>query len=594
MSRENAKISDGIAPQLLSVTILENPAPRSAEDTLMIAFTEPVELQSLTTWPVEIAGVTGTINVVGKATTNNGGKSWLYVVTGNDNGNNIPIGANVSIKPGFSVVDNGMNAVDPAAACKQVRIVETPRPVPVKLAEMRENEGDGYADELYMLFEKRLRPRDMLDSFVVEWGMKNITRSFVTKADTSSGKIVPKDNFWTIKDSLSAPYDKWIDSTTKVTVVDTFSIVTITLNSSNGFPYGTTSGAYDGYGHVTPRLGPAGGFFDKFYYVVDKCPPVIVKANKTSSNSFEFLEVTMSEPLAVIDNNELKYIERKRGSQEGEYLRPRSLSTRNDVKELYGYTDESEGAVRVGDYVRLVPLPALSRYKDKAGNYPTEQNPWVIVSGAAAEKTKFNVVLVHDVTRPGLEMPYAGAPVASGEVFRATVVKTDGTETLMNLRDGNLTATATVLDTNIYKHAGPQFLVEITMPSAQQTDEFGQPMFDFDIKLSMDLYDNLGQFITDQTVRIRMADIGYDKISEDGVLRLNMEWVAPDGSPTTKSGRKLGTGAYIAKFDFLSKATYVSESIASQDSGSTYKKGDVIKTTDNKTKTFGFKRAKRK
>jgi hypothetical protein len=70
--------------------------------------------------------------------------------------------------------------------------------------------------------------------------------------------------------------------------------------------------------------------------------------------------------------------------------------------------------------------------------------------------------------------------------------------------------------------------------------------------------------------------------------------MAPDGAPTTKTGRKLGTGAYIAKFDFLSKATYTADSTPVQGESSNYKKGDVIKTTDNTTKTFGFKRAKRK
>ena len=106
----------------------------------------------------------------------------------------------------------------------------------------------------------------------------------------------------------------------------------------------------------------------------------------------------------------------------------------------------------------------------------------------------------------------------------------------------------------------------------------------------MNVYDNLGQFIADQNIRINLAELGYDKISEDGALRLNLEWIAPHGSPASKKGRLLGTGAYIAKFDFESKATYVSDDV----SGDTdYEKGDVITTNDNTTKTFGFKRAKK-
>ena len=168
-SRENVKITDGIAPQLLSVTILENPEPRSTEDTLMIAFTEPVMLSSLGAWPLSIEGVSGDhISVSGKATTNNGGKSWLFVVTGNDNGAYIPVGGIASIKSGFNITDEALNALDPASPCAQgVKIAETPKPVPITLAEIRDNEGDGYADEIYLKFEKKLRPQDMLDSFAI-------------------------------------------------------------------------------------------------------------------------------------------------------------------------------------------------------------------------------------------------------------------------------------------------------------------------------------------------------------------------------------------------------------------------------------------
>jgi hypothetical protein len=181
ISREMVKITDGIAPHLLIVTILENPEPRSTEDTLMIAFTEPVMLPSLGAWPLSIEGVSGDhISVSGKAITNNGGKSWLFVVTGNDNGSYIPVGGIASIKSGMNITDEALNALDPASPCAQgVKIAETPKPVPITLAEIRDNEGDGFADEIYLKFEKKLRPQDMLDSFVVEWGIKNITKSFL-------------------------------------------------------------------------------------------------------------------------------------------------------------------------------------------------------------------------------------------------------------------------------------------------------------------------------------------------------------------------------------------------------------------------------
>lgn len=590
-SKEIVKIVDGIPPQLLSVTILENPEPRSVEDTVMIAFTEPVMLSTQSAWPLEIAGVTAdNISVSGKATTNNNGKSWQYVVTGNTAGAYIPVGGTASAKVGFIITDEALNALDPASPCAEgVIIAETPKPVPITLAEMRDNEGDGYPDELYLKFEKKLRDKDMLDSFVVEWGMKNITKSFLP---TDWTHTMEYGEHWQHNQTVDTLTGNISDDSTLVK--DTISIITIPLTTTNGYPLGTTSGSYDGYGHVTPRLGPAGGFFDKFYFVVDKCPPIILKATKTTSNSYEFLEATMSEPLTVIENNTLEYIERKRGSEEGIYLKPKSVSTKNEVKETFGYSDETEGSVRVGDFIRLVPLNALSRYKDKAGNFPTPQNPWVPVSGAAAEKTKFSVEMASNVTTAPLTEAYFGAPVNEGERFRVTIQNMDGTETLMQMVDDALIPTATRLDTNLYKHAGPQFLIEITMPSALQTDELGKPIFDFKINFSMNVYDNLGQFIADQDVRINLDTLGYDKISEDGVLRVNLEWLAGNGgAPKSKSGKALGTGAYIAKFEFESKATYIAEEAYVGDDGPEYKKGDVIKTSDDKTKTFGYKRTKR-
>jgi len=572
-ARENVKIVDGIAPQLLSVTILENLAPRTPEDTLMIAFTEPVLLASPGSWPLTIEGVSGDrISVLGQATPSNGGKNWLFVVTGNDGGSYIPVGGIASIKSGMNITDESFNELNPASPCAQgVKIAETPKPVPITLAEMRDNEGDGYVDELYLKFERKLRPQDMLDSFVVEWGMKNIVKSFF-----------PAD--W--KHTVSVADNPSLAN-------DSISIITISFTTSNGFPYGTTSGSYDGYGHVTPRLGPEGGFFDKFYYVVDKCPPIIMRASKKSLRGIEMLEATMSEPLTTIDNPALEYVERMRGSQDGVYLKPEFVRTNNEVNVTYSYSEDAEGAVRVSDFIRLVPLASLSRYKDNAGNFPTGQNPWVLVDGAF-EKTNFRVTLANKVTKFPNEEPYMGTPVSDDEVFRATIINMDGTESLMSLDGGKLSATGIVLNTGVYKHAGPQFIVEITMPSALQTDDQGNPLFDFEIKFTMNVFDNIGQFIAKQDVRIDMKDIGYDKISNDGVLRVNMEWMAHKGTPKSNRGRAIGTGAYIAKFDFESKATYVSAVETAKDNGSAYKQGDVIKTTDDAIKTFGFKRSRRK
>ncbi len=583
VSEERVKISDGIAPQLLSVTILENPGHEAEQDTVMIAFTEPVDLQSLNTWPLDISGVSSgaALSVVGKATTTTNGKSWQYVITGNENGAYIPVGGTATVKAGFNVVDKGMNAVDPAAACITVNVAETPKPVGVRLAEMRDFEGDGFADELYMLFEKKLRPKDMLDSFVVDWGMNSVVRSFITKADTSSGTIVPVGGSWTIADTLSEPYEKWLDSTTKITAVDTFSILKISLNPSNGFAEGLTSGAYDGYGHVTPRLGPEGGFFDKFYYVVDKCPPILMTGKADTSGTFTSLVVTASEPLVLDDNEQLEYIERMRGDESGVFLRSAIAVKQGGETQHYTYYTDNNDAIQAGDYIRL-PIHA-SRYKDAAGNLPTSQNPWRMVTGAVG-KTKFEVFLANSVTRSsGDPSGYGVFLPAEDEFFRIGVLK-DGREMLTNFANEVLTLNGMVVDSLSYRHAGPVFKVDITLPTALLKDSLSggtASLYSLDVNFGIEVFDNMGQFINSKDVKIEAASV-RDMISPDGVIHLNLEWVAHDGeAPKSKAGKKIGTGAYIAKFDF--------KAVETNDRTQT-----TTSTSDDATKTFGFKRVKRK
>ena len=582
-SEEKVKISDGIAPQLLSVTILENPGHSAEQDTVMIAFTEPVELQSLTAWPLEIVGAPAgaSLNVVGKAVTTTNGKSWQYVITGNDNGAYIPVGGKAVVKSGFMVVDNGLNAVDPAAACTEVIVAETPKPVAVKLAEMRDFEGDGFADELYMLFEKRLRPKDMLDSFVVEWGMNSTIKSFITKADTSTGTIVPKNKSWAIRDSLSEPYEKWLDSVTKVIAVDTFSIVTIALTPSNGFDEGFTSGPYDGYGHVTPRLGPEGGFFDRFYFVVDRCPPVLMGGKADTTGSYTNLTVTASEPLTLLENEQLEYVERLRGGTQGVFLRSAIAAKQSGANQMYTYNSENDDAVQAGDSIRLPVL--ASRYKDVAGNLPTGQNPWRLVTGAVG-KTKFAVTLDKSVTKAsGDASAYGAFQPGADEYFRISALK-DGREWLASMANNTVTFDGMSVDSLSYRHSGPVFKVDITLPTALMKDTANGGITDkysVEVTFSIDVFDNLGQFINTQEINLDASTV-RQVISPDGVIHLNLEWLAHDGeAPESKAGKKIATGAYISKFNFKARETNV-------------KTQETTSTSDDTTKTFGFKRAKRK
>lgn len=591
-------ITDGILPSLMSVTILENPNHESELDTVMIAFSEPIIIANEMAWPIASNGETGTITVVGKPTTLNDGMSWQYVISGNEKGKVLPVGGTAYIAADVVITDKALNALIPGGGCTPtVTIAETPKPVPVTLAEMRDFEGDGYPDELYIKFKKHLRNKDMLDSFVVDWGYPSIIKSFITRFDSSTGVIVPLDDFWTISDSISDPRTVQITADSSAIVIDTVSIIKIKITTSMSYPLGATSGAYANqsgyYGTVVPRLGPVGGFFDKDYPVVDACPPIVVKAVKEIDGKLSRLTVTFSEPLVTLPEETLHYLERKRGSNAGVYMLPQGVTTIDETKTLYVYDDESEFAVNVGDFVRFDTNAVTSHYKDFAGNYPTRYNPWVKVVGSSAEKTRFTVTLANPVTTilPGVDLYTPLTQPLENEVLRLTVLNRDGSESLVDLNSGTF---GLPMGTG-YVHGGPVFQIKISMPAAQMVDKVQNYLFDMLISIKVNLFDNIGQYIAGKKIEIDMASHPEwrSAVGDDGILNLNLEWLAHDGeAPISEKGKKLGTGAYISKFDF--KAVQTCTEDYEETDGISCTVGKKEKVSDNSTKSFGFKRAKRK
>lgn len=594
VSKESAEITDGIAPVLVSVTVLENPEPRSTEDTIKIAFSEKVTLASLSAWPLSIVDGSGNpvdqsaITVSGKATTEDDGKSYLYVVTGNFSGNLMKPGFIASIPSSFSVSDLKLNRLDGNSCQKPVTIAETPKPVPVKLAEIRDFTGDGYPDEIFLRFERKLRDKDMLDSFVVDWGSPSVIKSFLSSS-------------WVHTQETSDPYYSYVvrmdtlpDGTINPVITDsilkqdTLSIITITIPSTNTYELGTTTGDYNGYGKIKPRLGPEGGFFDKTYSLVDKVPPIILSARKTTSSELEVLEIEMSEPLKEEELGEY-HIERKRGS-ETTYFSPMSTTFAQN-KYTFIYNDEAPGAIRIGDYIRLIPSNTISKYKDVAGNFPGTDNPWVQVKGSIAEKTYFKVTLENDITQPSTTViPYNGVMPTDSEHFRLTVLN-QNQEIPLAKGKGKLKSAfgEAPYDTAKYKHGGPTFEIEANIPSAL-TLVSNVNAWNFEIAFEVFLYDNLGQFINSASYSFLLSDIGYDKVSIDGKLPLRLEWLSQDGvAPVSESGKKIGTGPYIARFNLKSNASYMVDPVNEED---TYKKGDKLKVKEQKTSTFGFRRLK--
>lgn len=598
ISKERLAISDGILPQLISVTLLENPDRQYPEDTLMVGFNEPVLLASNTVWPIEVQGVTGAvINVVGKATTSNNGKSWMFAVTGNTDGQILKEGAFVHMLANMAT-DNAFNALDPVSACYNVQIAETPRPVAITLAEMRDLQGDGYPDELYMKFEKQLREKDMLDSFVVVWGLNATTVSFKPSSWTHTVEEQTRDEEIIDKDSSSATYGQVIGTQP---VTETVSVILIQMDATNGFPKGATSGPNDGIGgRVTPRLGPEGGFFDTHYSIIDKCPPIILSAIKENRGDNAYLSVKMSEPLNSSKDMLTSYIERKRTGNvpANAFLNPLGVIDA-DSRYTFSYKDDADDAIRVGDQIRLVyagqdPAP---RFSDKTGNFATDQNPWVSVSGNSSEKTRFIVTMNQNIGNEADVQPSMVPLQFQDYPFVLTVANSEGNRTYLENHNGSWSV-GNVTSAMPTSFTSPVFNITVVIPSASLTGNTKPYFYDYEMNIAADVYDNLGQFINNQKIKINAASFNVlrNYINENGEIRLSLEWVAKDGeAPVSVDGRKIGTGPYIAKFDF--KATsYCTETVDGKlrDDGLSCTQGVRKKETDSKTRTFGFKRSKRR
>ena len=597
VSKERLALSDGILPQLISVTILENPDRQYPEDTLMIAFNEPV-LLSPTTWPLEILNITGAdIKVIGKATTTNDGKSWMFAVTGNTDGKILAEGNGVFMKANMAT-DKAFNTLDPLSACMSVKIAETPRPVPITLAEMRDLQGDGYPDELYMKFEKKLRDKDMLDSFVVVWGLSGTTVSFKPESWTHTIEEETREEDVIDKDTASATFGTVI-GTQQVT--DTVSVILIQMTASNGFPKGSTSGPNDGIGgRVTPRLGPEGGFFDTHYSVADKCPPIIMSAFKDTKGDFSYLSVKMSEPMNASKDAVTSYIERKRTGDMPSYSFLNPLTTIDaESKFTFSYRDDADDAVRIGDMIRLVyegqnPAP---RFSDKTGNFATDQNPWVTVVGNSSEKTRFIVTMGQGVGAENAGANFTLPSQFQNYPFVLSVTNDEGVRTYLENHSGSWSV-GSVTSAESSNSVGPVFNITVVIPSASLTGTTKDYFYDYDMSMAVDVYDNLGQFINNQNIKIKTASFNELRkyLNENGEIKLSLEWIAKDNdAPVSVDGKKIGTGPYIAKFDF--KATsYCTENVdgKTREDGLSCQVGNREKETDSKTKTFGFKRNKAK
>lgn len=654
-------LSDGIAPTLTGVAILENENHANDQDTLRIAFSEPVSMGN--SWPLAIYDSTGaeidqsTINVV-NATTSDNGKTWEYVITGNTNGSFVKQGFRAIIKAGFSVVDLSTNALSDCNG--PVTIIESVRPVPVKYATISDKEGDGQPDEIYVEFTSLLREKDMLDTIDVYWGKPEIyvafaqpatgwsldtvygawTKKYITQLDSAKGKWVAgsstktcsgyrQDTSYVTQDVYQYTYDSIsgvkVDSTLLrtdtlsstisekcisyittqdsvfVPAIDTLGVdsvqstvtairIPITGDTFNKMTYGNRNGN----GLILPRQGPLGGFFDNNTATLyDKCPPIILSANITKpTESLYRLRVSLSEPLTVSDSaNALYYLQKRTGSDTYWFNSTQDQFNNSQTTWTFVYADNnSESQIHVNDEIRLPVGAEYSIAHDGYGNYPGEQNPWVLVQGDI-DNISFKVTMQSGVTSvPTDAILYAGAEPTKDERFRLSYVS-ESKETVFASGKKKLTDISPVsYDTAGYVHGGPTFDIDLELPILLQTDSLGQDAWSASIKISANIYNNVGEIVSAVSYDGSLSNWGKNALTSDGHLHLRLEWLTHEGTaPQSEKGRLIGTGAYVAKFEFKANAVAIHTP-----SNGKYVKGQTKKKSQEKTKSFGFRRVKKK
>ena len=241
--------------------------------------------------------------------------------------------------------------------------------------------------------------------------------------------------------------------------------------------------------------------------------------------------------------------------------------------------------VHIGDYVRLVPENTMSFYKDAAGLFAGEETPWVPVVGVVSN-VKIKVSMPEHLVTGKKGIAYNGAVLTKDQSFRLSVKNKSDAEIIIAEGDSKLHPVSS-LPVNNYIHGGPVFQIDLTLPQVLENTVSGEAKREYKIKLEVDIFTNLGAFVNKVTYNFNLNDL-KEYISANSTMTLYLEWCSLDGIPASKKGKKIGTGAYIARYDITAKGAYTAKQPDDGDKTSAKKKNETG------TISFGFRREPKK
>ena len=590
------------------------------------------------------------ITVLSTSTSDNG-RSWQFAISGNVGGETVKPGFLAEILADFQISDLGMNSLStcngPVTITESVR----PVPVTFAKMYDKTGDGqpdeiymefetllrqkdlldsfDVYwgSPEIYQAFKNS---KDwVLDTANGELMIKPIlskTDSTMEVKQTYYKEVIGQDTVWcvetkTVEDTsthtmIAIPvinaqgdtskyacsykditqnavkYDTlWnytIDTTGYDSLQKTYTVLHVAV--PKGVYLNKTYGERNGKGMVMPRKGEEGGFFDKTYTLNDGCPPILTAARLSKYGSSYALRVEISEPLVFSGNEKAQYLEWEHDGSRN-YFRPRSGSAdyyTNVMLWRFTYPeDEADKNIGIGDSLRL-PVNLNSIMTDAAKLYPGEDSRWVPVIGEI-DDVNFKVKMARGVSTSAVgEDLYAGNMPKQDEDFRLSVLN-GNTETLLAGGKEKLSSYGTLqsYDTLVYRHGGPVFNIDVSMPLLLQKDSLDNFAWKAKISFSVNIYSNLGTPITETEYSFNLEDIGYEYLSGDGTVHLKLEWLPHDGDPTALNGKKIGTSAYVARFNFNAR-----EKAIAKTANGKHRAGTTKKQSKEKKVNLGYRRIK--
>lgn len=554
---ESGVYKDGIAPTLLSVSVLER-LDTATSDRVYFQFSEPIADPGIE-WVVQLFAAdqitpTTAPAIIEAKEYNPELNIWEYEIGFDAGGGSLVTeGMYAQLLSTSTITDKSGNGI--AAQCGQPKLPITLKliPIPITYAFISDKDEDGLAEHIEVEFARPMDARHTPDSISIDFGRTEEETISVLGTDA----VVAMDGMTAVID-LQKPFS---------------------LGNTSGKHSGEVKGIeIDGAGLITEHLGSGASYTASSALAEDKVGPVITSATlRSTSGNTIFMTISLSEP----SNNRdaaLVFYRQKQGSRDTAIFRTDLAAwvmTDGGVTISAGYDSESELAVNDGDYVRLQPKE-MSAIIDVKNNLPSLNSPWIPISNSGKPKIKFNVKMVQHLVSSG----NVQTSVPMGNKNIRYYVMNPTTKKLDLIVGGK--ATPTNLDSTAL--SGAVWKIEMTVPRGASSSE--DPAWDtLKVRYNIPIYTNLGSYVNRVSGSFKVLPKQY--LSTAGKVVFFTEWAnMPKTGIQTESGRTAGTGAYIYKAQFDCKFSPNKTKDAA-----TIKRFETSSSYD-KTETFGIKRVK--